>query len=109
MPEEITIHQPYTAKEALALWDEGKTLRTFRVTSEGTSQEGIYAAAFEMIRGGNVPAAFSPSGTSKLTVVEGQSAHSIAFVAMRNGWASMVQSHIHPGSPEILIKKPEAF
>jgi hypothetical protein len=107
MPEEITIHQPNTAKEALALWDEGKTLRAFRVNSEGSSQEEIYAAAFDMIRDTNVaPSAAKLPDHKTLNKIEHESAHSIAFVAMRQGWSSMVQAHIHPNSPEITIRKP---
>ena len=103
MPEE-TAALPFTAKDALALWDEGKPLRAFRVASEGSTQDQIYAAAFEMIREGEL--AGSARDFEGLTVLEAQSAHSIAFVANRNGWANMVQSHVHANSPEITIKKP---
>lgn len=94
---------PFTAKDALAIWDEGKPLLAFRVNSEGATQEAIYAAAFEMIREGDLPG--SARDYDGLTIIEAQSAHSIAFVALRNGWAQMVQGHIHPNSPEITIRK----
>jgi hypothetical protein len=103
MPDETAV-LPFTVKDALAAWDEGKPLRAFRVTSEGTTQDAIYAAAFELIREGDLPA--SARDLDGLTIIEAQSAHSIAFVALRNGWAQMVQGHIHPNSPEITIKKP---
>lgn len=105
MPEENAA-LPFTVKDALATWDEGKPLRAFRVNTEGSSQDAIYAAAFEMIREGDLPG--SARDFEGLTILEAQSAHSIAFVALRNGWAQMVQSHIAPNSPEITIRKPAA-
>jgi hypothetical protein len=101
---EETAALPFTVKDALAAWDEGKPLRAFRVTSEGSTQKAIYAAAFEMLREGNLPD--SARDFEGLTIIEAQAAHSIAFVAQRNGWAQMVQGHIHPNSPEITITKP---
>lgn len=95
---------PQTAMEAADAWFRGATLRAFRVNSEGASQEAIYAAAFEMLRDGNLPD--SARDFEGLTIVEAQSAHSIAFVAQRNGWAAMVLDYIHTRSSEITIKKP---
>ena len=107
MAQETIVHHPTTAIEAMDVWDKGETLRAFRVTSEKATQEEIYAAAFEMIRSGKVAPAFGGLPKhDKLTQVEHASAHSIAFVAVRQGWAAMVQGHIHGNSPEILIKKP---
>jgi len=96
---------PGTAADALAAWDAGKNLRAFRVTTEGASQEEIYTAAFDMIRDGNLPD--SARDFEGLTIVEAQSAHSIAFVALRQGWATMVLDQIHVRSPEISIRKPQ--
>jgi hypothetical protein len=95
---------PQTATEAADAWFRGETLRAFRVNSEGASQEEIYAAAFQMIRDGNLPD--SARDFEGLTIVEAQSAHSIAFVSLRQGWAATVLGHIHPNSPGITIKKP---
>jgi len=95
---------PFSVKDALALWDEGKPLRAFRVNTEKATQEQIYAAAFEMIREGDLPG--SARDYEGLTILEAQSAHSIAFVALKQGWAQMVLGHVHANSPEITIKKP---
>lgn len=103
MPDQIAV-LPQTVTDALAAWDAGSTLRAFRVNTEGAPQEEIYAAAFEMIREGDLPG--SARDYEGLTIAEAQSAHSIAFVALRNGWANMVLGHIHPNSPEITIQKP---
>lgn len=103
MPEE-TAALPFTVKDALTAWDEGKPLAAFRVNAEGSTQDEIYAAAFEMIRDGNL--ADSARDFDGLTILEAQAAHSIAFVALRNGWAQMVRDHISETSPEITIRKP---
>lgn len=104
MPEESAAVLPFTAAEALTAWDAGKTLRAFRVNAERATQDQIYAAAFELLREGDLPA--SARDFENLTVKEAQSAHSIAFVAQKNGWAAMVQGHIHAKSPEITVKRP---
>lgn len=107
MPEE-TAALPFTVKDALAAWDEGKPLRAFRVNAEGSTQDAIYAAAFELIREGKSPQTLADSARDfdGLTILEAQAAHSIAFVALRNGWAQMVRDHISETSPEITIRKP---
>lgn len=102
-----TTGMPTTAIEALDAWDKGEVLRAFRVSTDGATQDEIYAAAFEMIRRGDIAPAFAElPAHDKLTTAEHSSAHSLAFVAVRRGWAAMVQDHIHSSSPEILIKKP---
>src|SRR5258708_38897729 len=45
---------PRDAAEALELWDKGEPIAAFEVESEGSTQQEIYAAAFYMIRNGNV-------------------------------------------------------
>lgn len=106
MPDQIAV-LPHTAAEALAAWDEGKTLRAVRVTTDGAAQSEIYAAAFDMIRDGNVArSARELPKHEKLTVDELRSAHSIAFVALREGFSVMVSGHVSPKSPEITIRKP---
>lgn len=104
MTDETAGAIPFTVKDALAIWDEGKPLQVFRVNADTATQEKIYAAAFEMIRAGDLPG--SARDYEGLTVRECQSAHSIAFVALQKGWVAMVQGHIHANSPAITIKKP---
>jgi hypothetical protein len=107
VPDETAV-LPNTATEALAAWDEGKMLRAVRVTTDGATQNEIYAAAFDMIRAGNVVASARELPEHKtLTLREHQSAHSIAFVAMREGFSVMVNGHISAKSPEISVRKPE--
>jgi hypothetical protein len=101
---EETAALPFSVKDALAIWDEGKPLQAFRVNADTATQDQIYAAAFEMIRSGDL--AGSARDYEGLTVKEAQSAHSIAFVALRDGWARMVHGHIHSNSPAITVKKP---
>jgi hypothetical protein len=94
---------PYSAEDALALWDSGGDVPAFRVESEGASQDDIYAAAFDMLRG-----AILAAPVTTLTQRERDAALSIAHVANLKGWAVMVQTHIHPNSPAITVRKPAA-
>ena len=103
MPDQTAV-LPLTAAAAADAWFRGATLRAFRVNADTATQNQIYAAAFEMIRDGDLPG--SARDFDGLTILEAQSAHSIAFVALREGWAAMVLSHIHANSPEITVKKP---
>lgn len=96
---------PQTAADALKVWDAGQPLRAFQVETEGTPQEKIYDAAFFWIRAAN-PALDNPR-VANFSLRERVVAHSIAFVALRVGWAQMVLAHTHPNSPEITIHKGE--
>lgn len=105
--EQETASNPITALEALEAWDAGQSLQAFQVEGHPERQSRIYAAAFEMIRGGAsldraaIQAEFGLSGR-ELDV-----AHSIAHVAQESGWAKMVSQHIHRDSPAILVVKPK--
>lgn len=96
---------PQTAADALKVWDAGQPLRAFQVETEGTPQEQIYDAAFFWIRAAN-PALDNPR-VANFSLRERVAAHSIAFVALRVGWAQMVLAHTHPNSPEITICKAQ--
>jgi hypothetical protein len=101
---------PRDAKEALELWDKGEAIAAFEVESEGTIQDEIYAAAFEMIRsgrlvGGQVQGIQRARGDlrTKLTKRELDVAHSIAHVALLKGWAPMVAQHLASGHIKALV------
>jgi len=109
---------PLTAKQALEQWNAGKEVPAFQVEGDPERQNEVYAAAFEMIAGEYsltqdlkelrrvVP------GAQKLTDREFETAHSIAYVAMKVGWAKMVNDHTYndssvagvPATP-IVVKK----
>ena len=93
---------PLTAKEALALWDAGEAVPGFQVETAPERQTEVYAAAFEMIRSGEV---YGRDKTD-LSEREWDVAHSIAHVAQGSGWAKMVSQHIHRDSPAIIVRKP---
>jgi hypothetical protein len=116
---------PKTAKDALALWDAGEPVPAFRVEAEDSEQEAIYAVAFELIRNGQdqLP---TPDNTlvsltdrresftaaqlelfNSLSVREFHVAHSIAFVALKNGWAATLRQHIGEHIPAITVQKPK--
>lgn len=97
---------PRTAHEALELWDKGEAIAAFTVETEGATQEAIYAAAFELIRGGKlvkeqkvlqVYLQKQDPAKSTLTKRERDVAHSIAYVALLKGWGVMVAQHLAGG------------
>jgi hypothetical protein len=102
---------PRDAKEALELWDKGEAIAAFEVESEGTIQDEIYAAAFEMIRNGRVVGgqvggiqrARGDLRSGKLSKRELDVAHSIAHVALLKGWAPMVAQHLASGHIKALV------
>ena len=75
----------------------------FQIESAPERQTEVYAAAFEMIRSGEV---FGREKTD-LSEREWDVAHSIAHVAEGSGWAKMVSQHIHRDSPAISVTKPK--
>lgn len=101
-----------TAREALARWDGGEEIPAIHVESQGSSQEAIYACAFEILRlwgRDEAPTmdelrALGP----ELSDREFNAAHSIAHVAATKGWSVMMEQHRHPSIAEIKVKKPEA-
>jgi hypothetical protein len=95
---------PKTAKEALELWDSGAPVPAFQVESEGADQDEIYALAFELMRGAEIPSGSGPALTDR----EREVAYSIAKVAQDKGWAIMVASHVGPQVPAITIQKKKA-
>ena len=101
---------PKTAKEALELWDKGEPIHAFEVEHETATVEAIYAAAFELIRGGRLnlrstDAVILPKLTadSPLNKREREVAHSIAYVALLRGWAAMVEQHLADGHIRAMI------
>ena len=112
---------PLTAKQALEQWKSGKPLPAFQIEGDPDRQEHIYAAAFAMIAGQEEGEPYDLTANLKdlqqailagairfeLTEREFHTAHSIAFVAMKVGWAKMVSQHVHRDSPAITIQKPE--
>jgi len=94
---------PVTAKEALALWDKGKPVPAFQVETAPERQSEVYAAAFEMIRAGDI----HDLDATDLSDREKDVARSIAHVAKESGWARMVSQHVHRDSPEITVRKPK--
>lgn len=104
---------PVTAKDALKMWDAGEPIPAFQVESVGSSQSEIYGAAFDWIRYEELDVHAkeidgAPDSVKRLPRREQEVAHSIAFVALKNGWAKMVTSHIHQVSPAITVQKPLA-
>jgi hypothetical protein len=103
---------PITAKQALEQWKAGKEIRGFQVEGDPERQREIYAVAFELI-GGDYSLTQDleelrrvvPHGD--LTDREFETAHSIAYVAMKVGWAKMVSQHAHKDNPVITISKPK--
>jgi|SRR5215469_3401500 len=102
------IFSPITATDALKAWDDKKTLRAFRVESDGMPQDDIYSQAFEMLRKWDPLRQPLHRDFPLMTKREFASAHSIAVVAMNRGWARMVAEHIHEVSPEITVSKSMA-
>jgi hypothetical protein len=116
-----TPKMPKTAADALALWDVGEAVPAFRVEEEESEQEAIYAAAFELIRDGQLVGGAPMFGTlgssefaascaaNKLSDREVDVAHSIAYVAIKDGWAKMVLSHTSYSGPrathQITVRK----
>lgn len=99
MPETM----PFTAKEALALWDSGEAVPAFQVETTPERQTEVYAVAFELIRHGEIyDLDGNPCG---LSAREQDVARSIAHVAKESGWAKMVSQHVHRDSPAITVKK----
>lgn len=92
---------PLTARDALALWDAGEPVPAFQVETLPERQQVVYAAAFEMIRKGEL------AEVGDLSERENDVARSIAHVAKESGWAKMVSQHIHRDSPAITVRKPE--
>lgn len=97
-----------TAKNALDAWDAGAEVPAFQVEAKPERQTMVYAAAFELIRN------YADLGTNRdLPELDGLSerektvAHSIAYVAMQNGWNKMVSQQVHRDSPAMTIRKPE--
>ena len=97
-----------TAKNALDAWDAGEEVPAFQVEAKPERQTMVYAAAFELIRN------YKDLGTNLdlpeldgLSQREKMTAHSIAYVAMQNGWAKMVTQHVTFASPAMTIRKPE--
>ncbi len=112
MPETT---MPLTAKDALALWDAGEAVPGFQVETSPERQMQLYMMAFEMIRIAEVvdgepkiglPMPMSPIW-GEITMREHDVAHSIAYVALKSGWAKMVSQHIHRDSPAVTVKKPK--
>jgi hypothetical protein len=101
---------PITAKQALEQWNAGKVVPAFQVEGDPERQQEIWGAAFEMI-GGDYSLTQDlaelrrvvPAGD--LTDREFETAHSIAYVAMKVGWSKMVSQHVHKDSPPMVIKK----
>lgn len=123
-----------SAMEALALWDEGKKVAAIEVESEGSSQNDIYAVAFEFLRrhkqmeddAGAIVASDWMSGIAPAsqheTVVgairelrnfaalsdrEFDAAASVAAVAVVKGWTVMLGQHEHPSIRWIEVQKPK--
>lgn len=94
---------PQTAADALKVWDACQPLSAIQVESEGAEQEDIYDAAFFWIRKNNTE--LENPMLNSFTLRERVAAHSVAFVAMRVGWAQMVLGHRHDSSPLITIQK----
>jgi hypothetical protein len=110
MASEAKAVMPITAKQALEQWNAGKDVPAFQVEGNPERQREIFAVAFDMI-GGDYSLTQDlaelrrvvPAGD--LTDREFETAHSIAYVAMKVGWSKMVSQHIHRDSPAITISK----
>lgn len=114
------VSMPFTAKDALDLWDSGQPIPAFQVEADPERQQAVYAVAFELIRRGNFPenitvlsaeeltALFEPIDPFSLSRREKEVAHSIAQVAKKSGWAKMVSQHVHRDSPAMMIRNPKA-
>jgi len=109
---------PITAKQALEQWNAGKEVPAFQVEAGPERQNEVYAVAFEMI-GGDFSLTQDLKELRRIVPAKGLSdrefevAHSIAYVAMKVGWAKMVNDHTYndasvPGAPAtpIIVKKP---
>jgi len=105
---------PLTAADALSLWDEGGAIAAFQVEGRPERQKAVYAAAFELIRHNEDHEQLGVYDNSlyenrkkfgDLEQREFEIAHSIAYVALKEGWAKMVSQHIHRDSPAITISK----
>ena len=118
-----------SAVEALALWDEGKAVPAIQVESDGSSQNDIYAVAFEFLRRhkeredeyGETPAVWmsGPATEQEAGVItqlredaslsdrEFDAARSIATVAASKGWSVMLHEHEHPSIIAIEVQKPK--
>jgi hypothetical protein len=91
---------PVTAQDALKLWDDGEAVPAFQVEAKPERQSIVWAAAFDLLRGGN-------QDLSHLSERERVVAESIVHVAKEQGWSKMVSTHIHASSPAISITKPK--
>ena len=105
---------PISAKDAVALWKAGKPVPAFQVQGSPDRQVQIYEVAFEMIEGDyNLTTLEKPElqrmapGGTNLNPTEFMTAWSIAFVAKQEGWAKMVQTHVHEKSPAMTIERPK--
>lgn len=117
---------PKTAQDALTLWDAGEPVPAFPVEAQDSEQEAIYSVAFELLRkfyaeteenyplkpiGHMTPdelnVLLEQTGGKKISMREFQAAHSVAFVAVLNGWAKMLRQHIGEHLPEITVTNPQ--
>jgi hypothetical protein len=92
---------PHTWEKALEMWDAGEPVPAFQVESEGATQEQLWGAAFEELRGeGGVD-------TSQFTEREAQVVDSIVQVAKTGSWPQMISRHVHATSPALMIRNPK--
>lgn len=101
---------PVTAKQALEQWNAGKGVPAFQVEGDPERQREIYIVAFSMIGGDysltqDLAELRRLVPTGDLTDREFETAHSIAYVAMKVGWSKMVSQHTHKDSPAIVVSK----
>jgi hypothetical protein len=109
-----TAVMPITAKQAAELWRDGNSIQAFQVEGDPERQHIIYGVAFGMIEGDFILTESLADlrrvvpGAAELDDREFETAHSIAYVSMKIGWAKMVSQHVHRDSPAITIKKEKS-
>lgn len=123
-PTSIPFPHPETAADALALWDKGKTVFTIEMGGLGPGYEQcIQLLAFEMIRDNKdkpLPEPDKADNWGNETVyrcndqVGGFSgaqvgcARTIAYRAIRDGWAKMLESAPHDRHIQVSRFWPQA-
>jgi hypothetical protein len=114
MNEHLTYRTPNTAQDALRLWDAGESVPAFEIESDGQPQHALYAHAFEQIRGARlkeedgrfVPVLTTVRAPAGFTQREMAASHSVAYVAVLEGWEKMVKRHLAGGHIQpITVKK----
>lgn len=111
MANEAAAVMPITAKQALEQWNAGKPVPAFQAEGDLDRQQEIYTVAFEMIGGEYSLTQELPElqrlvpGGADLSEREFHTAHSIAYVAMKNGWSRMVSQHVTRDTPPMVVQK----